>query len=115
MDSRSWMHKASQGPPVICRPVDKKYKGHRGRWPLKTSRSGLQLRFFRRWIGFVLHFALKDNLGLGTKAFVVHIFDDFPHVDIAADEMQGVIGHGVGGEPVLAVDLFAVGHKLGSK
>src|SRR3954463_10949024 len=67
---------------------------------------GIILRIF-------LGFALEDDFGLRAKTLVICQLDDLAHVVIVTAEVQDVIGANVGGEPVLTIDLFAIGHELG--
>src|SRR5947209_8419129 len=63
------------------------------------------------WLGF----ALEDDARVRSEPLVVRVLDGFPDMNITVGEMQVVIGSGIGREPVLAVDLLAVGHKFGEK
>src|SRR5262245_18484421 len=71
------------------------------------------LRFLSGRLGFVFRLALESNLGGHAKAFVVGELDDLPHLHVAKAKVQGIVGAYVGREPVLAINLLAVGHKLG--
>lgn len=88
-----------------------------------TSEGGLDLGLFGwRWLVLRLvgrgrrivieFFAVVDDAALRAELFVVGVFDDGADVDVAAAgdaEVQDALGLGVGGEPVLAVDLLVVG------
>ncbi len=60
-------------------------------------------------------FAVVDDAGAGVELLVVGVFDYVAHVDVLregallGDEVQVALGLGVGGEPVLAVNLLVVG------
>ena len=64
-------------------------------------------------VGDVL--AVVDDLAGGAELLIVGVFDDGAEVDVlaevsvAAGEVEVALGLGVGGEPVLAVDLLVVG------
>src|SRR5215472_7664462 len=76
------------------------------------SRSGL----FRRLRALVVfHFALEYDSGGRSEALVVGVLDDLAYVHVIGPEMQSVVRASIGREPVLAVDLFAVGYKGGTK
>src|ERR1035437_2715750 len=62
----------------------------------------------------VLHHVAELDGGAAFVPLVILILHG--HADghvFAALEVQGVVGAGVGGEPVLLIDLFAVGFELG--
>ena len=87
----------------------------RNSW-LKRFRCLALLRFLgRRWRSFVIRsrHALICDLGFGTEALVTRVLDDLPYVDWVVGEWEHIVGAGVSGEPVLAVNLFAVGHEFG--
>src|ERR1017187_5966939 len=68
-----------------------------------------------RWRGSCLvvhHVAITDG-GLPFVSLVVLVFHGLADAHRTGFEMQRVIGVGVGREPVLAVDLLAVGFELG--
>jgi hypothetical protein len=85
----------------------------------------LRLGIFRRWrlvgvgLGGVLLvgdvFAVVNDARGGVVLLVVGVFDDVAHVDVLregallGDEVEVALGLGVGGEPVLAVNLLVVG------
>ena len=53
------------------------------------------------------------DLDLRSETLVVRVLHDFADMNIAHREMQLVIRFGVRRKPVLAIDLFAVGHERG--
>src|SRR5215467_9590584 len=68
--------------------------------------------------GLLDFFALVRDRHIRPEAFVVGVLDDFADVDVlvrARSEMQRVVGLGIGGEPILAIDLFAPGCELGKQ
>ena len=84
-------------------------------------KSGLLLRrfLFRRFIliRLLLLFrnllAVVQNLHVRAESLVVLVLHDFPDVNVPHLEVQFVIGLGVDGKPILAVDLLAPGGELG--
>src|SRR5215831_2919535 len=79
---------------------------------ITESRSGL-LRRLRALV--VFHFALEYDSRGRSKALVVGVFDDLANVHVIGPEMQSVVRASIGGEPVLAVDLFPVGYEGGTQ
>src|SRR5215469_1381036 len=79
---------------------------------ITAIRSGL-LRRLRALV--VFHFALEYDSRGRSEALVVGVFDDLAYVHIIGPEMQSVVRASIGREPVLSVDLFAVGYKGGTK
>src|SRR5262249_19274505 len=57
--------------------------------------------------------ALKGNLPGHPKTLFIGQVDDLPDLYVAKTEVQCVIGANVGREPVLAINLLAIGYELG--
>src|SRR5271168_948500 len=64
----------------------------------------------------LLHFlAIEGDFRLGSEAPVVRVFDDLADLYVLQGEVERILGARVGGEPVLTVNLFAVGGELGKQ
>ena len=61
--------------------------------------------------------AFVSDLYVGAEALVVGVLDDLADVDVLkrSAKVQCVIGFGVSGKPVLAIDLLAPSSELGEK
>src|SRR5579862_2641576 len=58
-------------------------------------------------------FVAERNGRLGLELFVVLVLDGLANARVLILEMERVVGDGVGGEPIFAIDLFAIRLKLG--
>src|SRR5476651_432053 len=67
---------------------------------LFRSRVGRGRRLF-----LILGFTLVNNPHLGTESFVVGVLDDFANVYVIGAKVENIVGTGIRGEPVLAVNL----------
>src|SRR5215471_457705 len=68
-----------------------------------------RVRSLRQFLTFV------DDPALGAEALVVGVLHDLADLHVPQLEVQRIVDVGISREPVLAVNLFAIGGELGKQ